>query len=130
MTPILEHWSVSRPMIFNFPSKMWVRVRDEGRLIDGRTQRVGQAMAEERNHLLALPAEGFDLAEISFPVVDGGGCVRTNAYSTPVRPGTPVQVKVYPAHLEVWHDGRCVAHHERCYSWPFRIPGAGKYLLQ
>jgi hypothetical protein len=58
-------------------------------------------MAEERDHLLALPVEGFDLAEISFPIVDGGGCVRvrTNAYSTPVRPGTPVQVKVYPAHL-------------------------------
>jgi hypothetical protein len=72
---------------------------DEGRLIDGRTQRVGQAMAEERDHLLALPVEGFDLAEISFPIVDGGGCVRTNAYSTPVRPGTTVQVKVYPAHL-------------------------------
>ena len=30
---------------------------DEGRLIDGRSQLVGQAMAEERNHLLALPAE-------------------------------------------------------------------------
>jgi hypothetical protein len=79
---------------------------DEGRLIDGRSQLVGQAMAEERNHLLALPAEEFDLAGISFPIVDGGGCVRvrTNAYSTPVRPGTTVQVNVYPAHLEVWHD--------------------------
>jgi len=91
---------------------------DERRLIDGRTQRVGQAMAEERDHLLALPEEAFDLAEISFSVVDGGGCVRikTNTYSTPVGPGTPVRVNVYPAHLEVWHDGRCVARHERCYS--------------
>jgi hypothetical protein len=91
---------------------------DEGRLIDGRSQRVGQAMAEERDHLLALPVERFDLAEISFPIVDGGGCVRikTNAYSTSVGPGTTVQVKVYPAHLEVWHDSRCVARHERCYS--------------
>src|SRR3954451_8088057 len=26
MTRILKQWSVSRPMIFNFPSKMWVRV--------------------------------------------------------------------------------------------------------
>jgi len=91
---------------------------DERRLIDGRTQLVGQAMAEERDHLLALPEEAFDLAEISFSVVDGGGCVRikTNTYSTPVGPGTPVRVNVYPAHLEVWHDGRCVARHERCYS--------------
>jgi hypothetical protein len=132
---------------------------DEGRLIDGRTQRVGQAMAEERDHLLALPVEGFDLAEISFPIVDGGGCVRTNAYSTPVRPGTTVQVKVYPAHLnrvqfethgsvcpivtlikgrnydfqtgrglEVWHDGRCVARHERCYSRRQQILDLEHYL--
>ena len=103
---------------------------DEGRLIDGRSQRVGQAMAEERNHLLALPVEGFDLAEISFPIVDGGGCVRvrTNAYSTPVRPGTTVQVKVYPAHLEVWHDGRCAARHERCYSRRQQILDLEHYL--
>ena len=48
-------------------------------------------MAEERDHLLALPVEGFDLAEISFPIVDGGGCVRirTNTYSTPVRARDP-----------------------------------------
>jgi hypothetical protein len=93
---------------------------DERRLIDGRTQRVGQAMAVERDHLLALPAEGFDLAEISFPIVDGGGCVRTNTYSTPVHPGIAVQVKVYPAHLEVWHDGRCVTNdaiHGASRSW-------------
>ena len=118
---------------------------DERRLIDGRSQLVGQAMAEERDHLLAL-LEGFDLAEISFPIVDGGGCVRirTNAYSTPVGPGTTVQVKVYPAHLEVWHDGRCApvtndAIHDASRSWtwstismcssvnpvPWRIHGVG-----
>jgi hypothetical protein len=103
---------------------------DERRLIDGRTQLVGQAMAEERDHLLALPEEAFDLAEISFPIVDGGGCVRirTNTYSTPVGPGTPVQVKVYPAHLEVWHDGRCVARHERCYSRRQQILDLEHYL--
>jgi hypothetical protein len=103
---------------------------DEGRMIDGRTQLVGQAMAEERNHLLALPVEGFDLAEISFPIVDSGGCVRvkTNAYSTPVRPGTTVQVKVYPAHLEIWHDSRCVARHERCYSRRQQILDLEHYL--
>jgi hypothetical protein len=92
---------------------------DERRLIDGRTQLVGQAMAEERDHLLALPEEAFDLAEISFPVVDGG-CVRINTYSTPVGPGTAVRVNVYPAHLEVWHDGRCVTNdaiHDASRSW-------------
>jgi len=45
-------------------------------------------MRIEREHLLPLPTEGFELAEISFPIVDGKGCVqvRTNWYSTPLKP--------------------------------------------
>jgi len=50
---------------------------------------VGEAMRIEREHLLPLAVEGFELAETSFPTVDGKGCVkvRTNFYSTPLRPG-------------------------------------------
>ena len=50
---------------------------------------MGAAMEIERQHLLALAEEGFELAETSFPTVDGKGCVkvRTNWYSTPVSPG-------------------------------------------
>ena len=33
-------------------------------------------MIAEREHLLPLAESGFDLAEISFPRVDGWGCVR------------------------------------------------------
>ena len=39
-----------------------------------------------------------------------------------------MQVKVYPAHLEVWHDGRCVARHERCYSRRQQILDLEHYL--
>ena len=51
---------------------------------------VGEAMEVERQHLLPLATEGFELAETSFPKVDGKSCVkvRTNWYSTPVKPGT------------------------------------------
>ena len=63
---------------------------DEQRRIAGKPHTVGEAMRIEREHLLPLPAEGFELAETSFPVVDGKGCVkvRTNCYSTPLKPGT------------------------------------------
>ena len=46
-------------------------------------------MIAERAHLLPLAEHGFELAEISFPRVDGLGCVRvrTNLYSAPARPG-------------------------------------------
>src|SRR5437899_492670 len=64
------------------------------------------------------PAEGFELAEISFPVVDSKGCVkaRTNCYSTPLKPGTRTRVKLLPAYVEVWQERECVARHERSFS--------------
>jgi hypothetical protein len=91
---------------------------DEARTIGGRAESVGAAMAIERGYLLPLAAEGFDLAEISFPTVNGLGCVkvRANAYSVPLDVGTPVEAKLTPATREVWYAGKCVATHERCYG--------------
>jgi hypothetical protein len=56
-------------------------------------------MRVEREHLLPLAAEPFDLAEVSFPKVDGKGCVkvRTNWYSTPLRPGRHCEARLLPA---------------------------------
>ena len=64
---------------------------DEARVLDGRTEAIGVAMATEREHLLARAAEGFDIAEIVFPLVDKQGCVtvKTNFYSAPVTCGQP-----------------------------------------
>jgi transposase len=91
---------------------------DEQRRIAGQPQTVGEAMRIEREHLLPLPAEGFELVETSFPVVDGKGCVkaRTNCYSTPLKPGTRTQVKLLPAYVEVWQERECVARHERSFA--------------
>jgi hypothetical protein len=79
---------------------------------------VGEAMRIEREHLLPMTAEGFELAETSFPTVDGKGCVkvRTNFYSTPLRPGTRPQAKLLPAYVEVWQERECVARHERSFG--------------
>jgi transposase len=61
---------------------------------------------------------GFDLAEVSFPQVNSLGCVKvkTNAYSVALKAGTPVEVRLRAAHVEIWHAGRRVAQHERCYG--------------
>jgi hypothetical protein len=92
--------------------------QDEGRTIAGREQPVGVALRLERDHLLPLPAERFDVAEASFARVDGLGCVRvrTNAYSAPLPPGTTAHVKLFAATVELWHQGRCVARHPRSYG--------------
>ena len=91
---------------------------DEDRLIAGHTQPVGSGMALEREHLLPLAEEGFDLTEVSFPHVDtlGRVKVRTNAYSVPLPPGTTVQVKLPAGLVAIWHAGLRVAQHERCYG--------------
>ena len=91
---------------------------DEARILDGRTEPVGVAMVAERDHLLPRAPEGFDLADVTCPLVDKQGCVviKTNAYSAPVRAGTRVEARVYPLHVEIWHSGHRVARHERCHS--------------
>jgi transposase len=91
---------------------------EQARLITGRSLSLGAAMLAEREHLLPLATEGFDLAALHFPRVNQSGCVKvlTNFYSTPLLVGTSVEAKVYSAYVEIWHRGHCVARHERCYE--------------
>jgi transposase len=92
--------------------------QDQGRTIASREQTIGVAMRAEQAHLLPLAQEGFDLAEVSFPKVDGSGCVRvrTNFYSAPLPADTQVQAKVYADRVEIWHEGTAAARHERSYG--------------
>lgn len=103
---------------------------DAQRVIAGRTHTVGAAMLIEREHLLPLAHEGVDLAAVSFPVVNTSGCVKvlTNGYSVPLPVGTRVQVKVQAASVEVWHDGRRVAQHERCFGRQQQVLELEHYL--
>jgi transposase len=103
---------------------------DERRRLSGRELTVGQATLAERAHLLPLAEEGFDLAEVSFPKVDGLGRVkvRTNFYSAPVRVGLEVQAKIHSSYVEIWHEGQCVARHERSYSRLQEILNLEHYL--
>ena len=91
---------------------------DEARVLAGRNQTVGAALLVERAHLLPLATEDFDLAEVSFPRVNASGCVKvgTNAYSVPLAVGTRPRVNLGAASVEIWHETRRVAVHERCYA--------------
>jgi hypothetical protein len=103
---------------------------DEHRVIAGRPQSIGAALIVEREHLLPLAAEGMDLAQTTFPTVNSLGCAKvlTNAYSAPLQAGTQVQAKVYAGIVELWHEGRCVARHERCYRRQQQILDLEHYL--
>jgi transposase len=104
--------------------------QDEQRRIEGRDQSVGAALLIEREHLLPLANEGMDLAQTSFPAVNSLGCVKvlTNCYSVPLKAGTQVQARVYASTVELWHDGRCVAQHERCYKRHQQVLDLEHYL--
>jgi Mu transposase-like protein len=104
--------------------------QDEQRLIAGREQTVGAGMVIEREHLLPLASEGADLAQTSFPTVNGLGGVKvfTNTYSVPLPAGAQVQAKAYASSIELWHGGRCVARHERCYRRQQQILDLEHYL--
>jgi transposase len=103
---------------------------DEARILDGRTEPVGTAMVAERDRLLPRAAEGVDLADVTFPLVDKQGCiiVKTNAYSVPAHAGTRVEARVYPLHVEIWHGGRRIARHERCHRRRQHILDLEHYL--
>ena len=103
---------------------------EEQRVMAGRTQCIGAAMVLEREHLRPLTGEGFDLAALSFPVVNSSGTVNvlTNFYSTPLAPGTKVEAKAYAAYVEIWREGRCVARHERCFGRQQKVLDLEHYL--
>lgn len=103
---------------------------DQNGILTGRTETVGAAMLTEQAYLLPLATEPFDLAGISFPIVDGlrSVRVRTNRYSVPLRSGTIVEARVNADSVELWHEGKRVARHERCYSSQQHILDLEHYL--
>jgi transposase len=102
---------------------------DEQRIIGERMQTVGAGMSLEQEHLKEL-REGFDLAAVHFPHVNGSGCVKvlTNFYSVPLPVGLEVQAKVHSAYVEIWHQGECVARHERCFQRQQKVLNLEHYL--
>jgi len=103
---------------------------EEQRVIAGRAQTIGTAMAIEREQLQPLAEEGFDLAAVSFPEVNSSGAVNvlTNFYSAPLPPGTRVAAKTHAAYVEIWQEGRCVARHERCFGRQQKVLNLEHYL--
>ncbi len=101
------------------------------RTIRGRTITIGEAVRLEQPHLLPLATEGFPIEEVLYPlVVDGKGCVKVKAnwYSTSLWPGLRVTARVHPSVVEIEHDGRCVARHQRDYGRGHQVLNLEHYL--
>ncbi len=103
---------------------------DEARIVSGQTECIGTRLLIEKEHLLPLATDVFDLAEVSYPRVDQTGCakVRTNSYSVPLKPGSIVEARVSSTTVEFRHHGNRIASHERCYSRLQKIFDLEHYL--
>ena len=91
-------------------------IEDLGRRLPGRELTVGQAAADEAARLRPLPAEAFELTEVSSPRVDSKSRVRVrnNFYSVPASlVGRSVSVALKPSLVEITWGGVVVARHER-----------------
>jgi transposase len=106
-------------------------IANRSRTIRGKKMTVGEASQQERASLLPLVKEGFDFEEVIYPLVVDGHCrakVKANWYSAPVSPGMRVGAVVGPSWVEIKHDNRCVARHERCYGRGHQILNLEHYL--
>jgi hypothetical protein len=54
--------------------------------------------------------------------------VLTNFYSAPLPTGARTEAKAKAACVEIWHEGKCVARHERCFSRQQKILDLEHYL--
>jgi len=99
-------------------------------MIAGRQESVGALLLKEKEHLLPLAAEDFELAEVSFPKVDQSGCAKvlTNFYSVPRTAGSVVEARAYSSVIEFRQNGTAVAQHERSYGRSQQILDLEHYL--
>ncbi len=106
-------------------------VAGRDRTISGRSVTVGDASQMERPYLLPLAEDRFPIDEILYPlIVDNKGRVKvkTNWYSAPLWPGLRVTARVWPSLIEIEHDGKCVARHQRNYGHGHQILNLEHYL--
>jgi transposase len=87
-----------------------------GRTIIGRSEPVGVMLARERLLFGKLPREAHCTAEEATPRVDSKAMVtvRQNRYSVPAAlAGVRVRAQVGASQIDLWHDEKIVARHER-----------------
>jgi transposase len=104
--------------------------QDQQRHIEGRQESVAAAFHQEQSKLIKREVEDFDLNESMSCVVDANSCVpvKYNRYSTPLRPGTRVEVTIDASHVTVHSEGKQIARHERSYLVKQEVLSLEHYL--
>ena len=93
--------------------------REAGERRPGQSATVGERWAEERAHLLPLPARPFDTARRVAVTASKTAEVRfaTNRYSVPVAYAyQPLVLKAEVHTVRIYHQTTLIAEHPRCYG--------------
>lgn len=94
-------------------------IADLARRITGRSETVGEGLMRGTALLRALPEQALDAREQSTPRVDAKALVtvKQNRYSVPVAlVGRKVLVKIGAREVEIFHEHRVIARHERLHG--------------
>jgi len=94
-------------------------LRDQERIMEGRTTPISAQLTQERPLLLPLPERPLEVGTAREVVVRATGRVRfeTNEYSVPVRlVGQRLFLRADPFVVRVWAGEELVAEHPRCYG--------------
>lgn len=95
--------------------------------VPGSHMTVGEALQEEREHLMPLPARAFDAGKVVFVRANSKSLVRYegHSYSVPIDYARRnLMLKVYVDRMEVWHGSDKIAEHRRSY-----VKGGETYQL-
>lgn len=93
--------------------------QDDNRTIHGQSVSIGERWQHEPDHLLSLPSDSFDTAEVLTPRVNNKSLITVKGcqYSVPTQwVGQSVEARVLASHIEVTKQGRCIARHLRSHS--------------
>lgn len=105
--------------------------QDAKRIISGKDTPVEQRWQNEMGLLSPLPNERFDTAEVCTPQVNKKSLatIKGNYYSAPVSyVGQLVEARVHAQHVDIYKQGKRIAHHERCYQQHKTIAELAHYL--
>ncbi len=87
--------------------------------VEGRPDKVGVMLEEDRKCLQSLPRYTPDISKKYYPTVTRYSTVKVekNRYSVPCRYcGKKAVIKAFPNHIEVWIDNSLVARHDRLFG--------------
>jgi len=93
--------------------------QDDARRVDRQPVPIGEAWAQERPHLRALPERAYACC-VAVPVTlnpYSQVVFETNRYSVPVEAAyRQLTLRAYPFWVEILHQAQVVARHPRCYE--------------